>query len=150
MTTIADQLKMLIDDYLPGLNSLNEQEITTKPSPAKWSKKEVIGHLIDSAQNNIRRFIVAGYEANPTIVYKQDKWVAINNYQQWDPKELVQLWYLLNRQMVYVLKNIPGDAGQRICNTGTSYPIECLAQDYIKHLKHHMHPVLNREPVPYP
>ena len=148
MHSIATQLETIIDTYLSQLSSVNEDDFTFKPSPAKWSKKELIGHLIDSAQNNARRFIVAQYEDDPTILYNQDKWVAINNYQQWNTKDLVQLWYLLNKQIISVLKNIPGEVNQRICNT--SYTIEWLAQDYIKHLKHHMHQVLNLEPVAYP
>jgi len=148
MHSIATQLETIIDTYLSQLSSVNEDDFTFKPSPAKWSKKELIGHLIDSAQNNARRFIVAQYEDDPTILYNQDKWVAINNYQQWNTKDLVQLWYLLNKQIISVLTNIPGEVNQRICNT--SYTIEWLAQDYIKHLKHHMHQVLNLEPVAYP
>ena len=148
MHSIATQLETIIDTYLSQLSSVNEDDFTFKPSPAKWSKKELIGHLIDSAQNNARRFIVAQYEDDPTILYNQDKWVAINNYQHWNTKDLVQLWYLLNKQIISVLKNIPGEVSQRICNT--SYTIEWLAQDYIKHLKHHMHQVLNLEPVAYP
>ena len=148
MHSIATELETLIDKYLSQLSSVNEDDFTFKPSPAKWSKKELIGHLIDSAQNNARRFIVAQYEDEPAIMYNQDKWVAINNYQQWDTKDLVQLWYLLNKQIISVLTNIPGEVNQRICNT--SYTIEWLAQDYIKHLKHHMHQVLNLEPVAYP
>ncbi|HUS02025.1 MAG TPA: DinB family protein [Chitinophagaceae bacterium] len=150
MNAIATELETLIDKYLSQLNSINDTDLSHKSLPAKWSKKELIGHLIDSAQNNIRRFIVARYEEDPTITYQQDNWVAINNYQQWESNHLIQLWYFLNRQMVYILKNIPAEVSQRTCNTGTSYTIEWLAQDYIKHLKHHIHPVLNMEPVAYP
>ena len=150
MIATATELEKIINDYLTGLNSLTEDELAYKPLPAKWSKKELMGHLTDSAQNNIRRFIVAQYEDNPTITYNQDNWVAINNYQQWEAKDLITLWYLLNRQVIMILKNISDEASQRICRTGTSNTIEWLAQDYIKHLKHHIHQVLNLEPVPYP
>lgn len=150
MTSIVTELEKLLDEYLPRLNSLTEDELLYKASPAKWSKKELIGHLIDSVQNNIRRFIVAQYEENPQISYNQDKWVAINNYQQWDAKELIMLWYDLNRQMALILKNIPAEMSQRICLTDTSHTIEWLAADYIKHLKHHMHQVLDLEVVAYP
>ena len=150
MNAITTELETLIDTYFSRLTAIDEDDFKHKPLPTKWSRKELIGHLADSAENNIRRFIVAQYEENPAILYNQDKWVALNNYQQWNTHELVQLWYLLNKQMVMVLKNIPADMSQRICNTGASYTIEWLATDYIKHLKHHMHQVLNMEPVPYP
>ena len=150
MTALATELEQLINAYLTPLNSIDGKELSYKSSPAKWSKKELIGHLIDSAQNNTRRFIVAQYEEGPTIVYNQDKWVAINNYQDWEPQDLVRLWHLLNKQMVNILKNMPAEMGQRICNTGAPCTIEWLAADYIKHLKYHMHQVLNMEPLAYP
>ena len=150
MTSTAAQLETLINDYLPKLNLLTEDAFVYKSSPTKWSNKELIGHLIDSAQNNIRRFIVAQYEDEPTILYSQDKWVEINNYQQWNAEDLIQLWYLLNTQMSYILKNISAEMSQRICRSNVSNTIEWLATDYIKHLKHHMHQVLNLEPVAYP
>lgn len=150
MNAIAIQLETLIDEYVMQLNAGSQDDFAYKPLPNKWSKKEVIGHLIDSAQNNIRRFIVAQDEENPTIVYNQDKWVAINDYQHHGLKDLIQLWYLLNKQACNILKNISEEVSQRICNAGASYTIEWMAQDYIKHLQHHIHIILNLEPVAYP
>ncbi len=132
------------DDYANAVAS------TPDGSPVKWSKKEIMGHLIDSAQNNIRRFIVTPYEDIPTIVYKQDDWVRINNYQSASLEELIQLWYLLNRQIVSILKNISDDSLQRTCQTDSIHNIEWLAKDYIKHMKHHLHQVLDLTPVAYP
>ncbi len=77
MNATALELQNVIDEYLPQLNSLSYEGFLYKLSPTKWSKKELIGHLIDSAQNNIRRFIVAQYEENPAIIYKQDEWVLL-------------------------------------------------------------------------
>jgi hypothetical protein len=150
MITIAKEAETITIEYLSQLNSITEDEWTYKPSPTKWSKKESIGHLIDSAENNIRRFIVAQYEESPAIIYNQDKWVSINNYQQWDTQNLIQLWYLLNKQIADILKNTSDDIAQRTVQSEVLHSIEWLAQDYIKHLKHHLHQVLNLEPVAYP
>ncbi|HEY8689858.1 MAG TPA: DinB family protein [Chitinophagaceae bacterium] len=150
MTSIAPQLETLINDFFTKLNSLTEDDLAYKSSPTKWSNKELIGHLIDSVQNNIHRFIVAQYEDEPTIIYNQDKWVAINNYQQWNAEDLIRLWYFLNRQIAIVVKNISGEMSQRICRSNVSNTIEWVATDYIKHLKHRMHQVLNLELVAYP
>jgi DinB superfamily len=150
MNTIALNLESLIEAYLPQLQMLSETEFSSKPSPTKWSKKEVIGHLIDSAQNNIRRFIVAQYEETPTILYKQDKWVTINDYQHQKLSNIIELWYLLNKQIVGILKNTSYETSQRISKSEELHTIQWLAQDYIKHLKHHVHVVLNLEPVSYP
>ena len=71
MENTIQQLQSIIDNYTPQLQRLPEDAWPAKPNPAKWSKKEILGHLIDSAQNNIRRFIVAQYEDNPKITYAQ-------------------------------------------------------------------------------
>lgn len=66
--------------------------------------KEELGHIIDSAQNNIQRFIRVQYEENVHILYHPDNWVLMNDYQNKELKELVELWYLLNKQIVSILK----------------------------------------------
>lgn len=147
MHSIAAELEVLTNDYLLQLNVTSEEQFSQKPSPEKWSKKEIIGHLIDSAQNNIRRFVAAQYEDNPSITYNQDKWVAISNYQQMDSSLIIQLWYLLNKQIISILENTTADKAQLTCNGHT---IEWLAADYIKHMKHHIHYALRLEPVAYP
>ena len=148
MTTIASELESTLSNYLRSLQKLDETNAAIKISSTKWSKKEILGHLVDSAQNNLRRFIVAQYEENPKIVYSQDDWVRINNYQNSNLQELVQLWDLINRRIVAVLKNTRN--GERICDTGELHSIQWLASDYIKHMKHHLHQILEMQAVPYP
>lgn len=150
MQLIASELETFIQQHLGNLYAVAEDEMLYKPLPAKWSKKEITGHLVDSAQNNIRRFIVARYEHEPHIMYNQDAWVAITGYQQYDLPDLVNLWYLLNKHIVTILRNMPAETARRQCRTEGLHTLEWLAQDYIKHLKHHVHQVLNLEPVPYP
>lgn len=150
MQAVISELGTVINEFLPLLKNVPEDKMLLKPLPSKWSKKEILGHLIDSAQNNIRRFIVAQYEDEPHIVYKQDNWVAITAYQLYNTPDLIQLWYLLNKHICHILENIsPGNA-QRKCRSENSHTIEWLAADYIKHLRHHAHQVLDLEPVAYP
>jgi hypothetical protein len=78
MQSIASELEGIIDQHAAALHAIPQNELLFKSSPVRWSKKEIIGHMVDSAQNNIRRFIVAQYEEIPVIVYNQDKWVAAN------------------------------------------------------------------------
>src|SRR5262250_3072390 len=111
--SIALDLDGIIDEHLSALQFIPEEKFRYKPSPTKWSKKEILGHLVDSAQSNIRRFIVAQYEEQPRIVYNQDQWVAITNYQQYSLPDLVSLWYLVNKHICHVLKNISPEMGQR-------------------------------------
>lgn len=143
-------LENLISEFTGQLNLVDEETFCHKPNPEKWSKKEILGHLIDSAQTNIRRFIIAQYEDNPKIVYNQDKWVTASGYQQYATNELIEFWKLLNKHICHILKHISTGMEKRVCTTEEEHTIEWLAEDYIKHLKHHIHVIVNLEPVAYP
>ena len=145
----ATELKQILEEYVAQLSALEEIKASLKLSPSKWSKKETLGHLIDSAQNNLRRFIVAQYEENPMIRYQQDDWVRLNQYQSQKFDELIQLWYLTNKQIVAVLEIMDPKKAERTCNVGALYSIDWLSTDYIKHLKHHLHQILELEEIPY-
>jgi hypothetical protein len=150
MRSTAIELEQLVETNFPELRELNDIEASLMPHPGKWSKKQIIGHLVDSAQNNLRRFVVAQYEDKPTIVYQQDFWVSSINYQQWALADLIQLWFLCNKQIVQVLHTISDEAAERLCETQATHSLRWLADDYIKHLQHHLHQVLDREEIPYP
>jgi len=150
MRSIVSELNNIIDTHLSSLQFISENDYNFKPSATKWIKKEILGHLVDSAQNNIRRFIVAQYDERPRIVYKQDQWVAITNYQQYNLPDLVSLWYLLNKHICQILAFMPDEMAERESETEQVHTLTWLAFDYIKHLRHHLHQVLDLEPVPYP
>jgi hypothetical protein len=152
MNATIEHLQKIVTNYSGKLNAMTEEAYSYKPQPNKWSKKEILGHLIDSAQNNIRRFVVAQYEDVPVIRYNQDKWVSIADYQHYPIKDLIALWALLNRHICRVLSAASAEALQRKCGTGgTQAPtLEWLAADYCNHLLHHLHQVLDLEPITYP
>ncbi len=143
-------LENIVSKYTSLLQAISEADYVLKPVSGKWSKKELLGHLVDSAQNNIRRFVMAQYEALPQVVYAQDDWVTIANYQHYPTPDLISLWTLLNKHICIVLKNIPDGDEKKECITNEPKSIEWIAADYIKHLLHHLHQILNLEPIPYP
>src|SRR5690606_21194861 len=107
----------------------------------------IVGHLIDSAQNNLRRFIVGQYEDSPPhIVYDQDFWVKVNNYQNMTSMDVIVSWMLINYRISEVLENMPTENYSKKCNTGKNdeqlYTLEWLAQDYLKHMKHHINQII--------
>ena len=150
MEKIASELDKVVSRYKALLEKIPLEEMQRSPTPGKWSKKQIIGHLIDSAQNNIRRLVLAQYEKDPLIVYQQDKWVEISGYQDWKEAELLDLWSLLNRQMVLIMRNTSPESGNATALTSDSHSLEWLAEDYLKHLRHHMHKVLELDDVAYP
>jgi hypothetical protein len=140
--TIA-RLNETIDDFIfADTRKINWAQ---KPSPEKWSPKEIVGHLIDSAQINLQRFIRCTYEENFKLTYEQDEWVKAARYHDADIKDLVGLWELLNLQITRVLENYPADRLQTKCdNSKTSvslHTVEWLAEDYVRHLNHHLNQI---------
>lgn len=150
MQEIARELDNLLEQHRTGLHAIHESDMARRPAPGKWSKKEIIGHLVDSAQANIRRFIVGQYEDRPHITYNQDKWVTISAYQEWDTAILIDLWYGLNKQVAAIFWNMKPEIAQREVQTEALHTIEWLAKDYLKHFRHHLHQVLGSEAVAYP
>lgn len=140
---ITDTLQNLAN-AIGGFLQTDQESIDweTKPSPDKWSKKEIIGHLIDSAQINLQRFIRCTYEENFKLIYEQDEWVAAAHYQNADIKELLDLWILLNRQIIRVLGDYPLDRLSAVCDNDKNnvqlHTVEWLAADYVRHMQHHL------------
>ena len=82
MKKIIQELETAITKYYALLKETNDENFSKKPALNKWSKQEELGHLIDSAQNNIQRFIRVQYEENVHIRYNQNNGVIMNNYQK--------------------------------------------------------------------
>lgn len=121
---------------------INAVDWAYKVDPAKWSKKEIIGHLIDSAQINLQRFVRCTYEDGFKLTYEQVEWVRAQHYQEADIAELLGLWRLLNLQIIRVLINYPANTLLAECDNSkiavSMHSIEWLAEDYLEHLRHHL------------
>lgn len=135
-------LRTIIDTELKRFEIISEDEWSYKASPEKWSRKEILGHLCDSAFTNIRRFVVTQYKENENIIYDQDEWVKAQNYQNIPAAEVINLWKSLNYQIVHIVENIPDEVLQRTCDTSKTTPeiltLEVLIKGYIDHLHHHL------------
>ncbi|CAD5283634.1 MULTISPECIES: DinB family protein [unclassified Imperialibacter] len=146
--TIVDDIEEAIAAGYASFASISDNEWNQKPTAKKWSKKEILGHLIDSAQNNLRRFIVSQHEPDNKIIYHQDEWVLHQNYQSADINELQQLWLLINKQLVRTVRNIPASALKNTCNTGKEavelHSLEFLIEDYHAHMLHHLKQITAR------
>ena len=83
MKETADRLANLLNDGLEYLEQASEIELSQKSAPEKWSKKEILGHLIDSGVNNLQRFTEIQFEDKPYRIkkYNQDGLVVANDYQ---------------------------------------------------------------------
>jgi hypothetical protein len=143
---------LLLTNTVSNFLNIKSQPIdwNTKPSPDKWSNKEVIGHLIDSAQINLQRLIRCTYEENFKLIYEQNVWVAVQHYQDAEINDLLSLWYLINNQIIRVLSNYPKERLNTKCDNSKLEPnlqtVKWIAADYVAHLIHHLNQIKDREP----
>jgi hypothetical protein len=145
MKDIARQIRSLISAVEPQLSRMNYDEMSFKPDPHKWSKKEILGHLIDSAANNHQRFVRAVNKvAGQFPTYDQDEWVRIQRHDEAPWPSLVALWSAYNLHLSRVIESIPEDAESSPCNIGKESPVtlEFVVKDYLRHLQHHLKDIL--------
>jgi hypothetical protein len=140
---LQNKLLSLCDSFPNQLRAIPVDKFNVKP-PNKWSKKEILGHLIDSATVNLQRFVRGQLEDNPQIYYAQDDWVAIQDYQHCDDVQLIALWESLNRHLVYVISRIAEGNLTKTCQMRNRQDVTLLylAEDYIVHLEHHIEQIL--------
>lgn len=136
------QLTNVVDQALESFHALTQEDWSYKPQPHKWSKKEILGHLIDSAINNLQRFTEIQYVPKPYTVrpYQQDQLVTANGYQQRDITEVVALWTALNRHIAHVIQQQDQKtlAYEVLLPEGTSENLQWLMADYLVHMQHHL------------
>ena len=137
-----------MDETVPRLQAIGEQDSLRTRGPGTWSRKQILGHLVDSSLNNLHRFVRAPQvEAFSFPGYEQELWVAAGGYQDrpWD--SLVQLWAVLNRQAAHVMARIPEDGLSTPCRIGDDQPVtlELIARDYPRHLRHHLLQIFDPE-----
>ena len=143
-TSVAmKQLETYIESFPIKMKQFSSEELLTRSAPGKWSTQEILGHLIDSAINNLKRFTEIQFLSQPYIVisYLQNELVIVNDYQNLPLQHLLDLWRSLNRQIVFVVKTIPVDT--------LNYPVDpqyeskemktlgWIICDYVAHLEHH-------------
>jgi hypothetical protein len=143
---ISSSIEEFLDLTVERLKSISLKDWESKPSSDKWSKKEILGHLIDSGQTNIRRLIVSQYSQNEKIGYAQDDWVKYNDYHHMAVDELISQWYLTNKQYHRISKTIPVASMDYTCDTSKNgvelVTLRFLINDYWGHQSHHLHQIL--------
>lgn len=141
-----------VESAYERLSEMPDEAAAAPPAPDKWSAKQVIGHLIDSASNNHQRFVRAQFKDDLVFDgYEQEKWVDFHNYQNTPWKDLLELWRAYNLHIARVMENTPDDiratprAKHNLYQTALySVPaeepatLEYFMLDYIKHLEQHL------------
>jgi hypothetical protein len=148
----ARRLADVVDRAVPALLALGDDVSRHRPAPGKWSPREIVGHLIDSASNNHQRFVrMRGRDDLVVEGYQQDDWVAAQRYHDAPWTELVLLWQMYNRHMARLMSAIPAADRERV---RTEHNLDQRAfrvvaserptslgyfmSDYVDHLEHHL------------
>lgn len=144
------RLQEICDTIPPLLLAIDGDELSAKPSPDKWSKKQIIGHLIDSAANNHHRFVRGQFEDIPHIVYNPDDWNNHGYYCNIDSHQLITFWESYNRQLLALMQHIPPHLLSRRVDTNFASSddnslaptIAYLIEDYVVHMEHHLRQII--------
>ena len=143
--TAIQKLDVICKNAPDMFSRISHEQWETKPSPDKWSKKQILGHLIDSATNNHHRFVRSQFERSPAISYDQNLWNKHNYYQEIEPDQLIKFWTLYNIQLLELVKRIPESLFQNKLKMGENeYSLAFVFQDYVAHLKHHLNQILDQ------
>lgn len=143
------------------LSEITEEQSGVPRSEGKWSPREIIGHLIDSAANNHQRFVRAQFTDELVFAgYEQEDWVRVQNYQGEGWRELLQLWKLYNQHIVHLVSQIPEETRMRLrgkhnlhqiaselLNENEPVTLDFFIRDYLDHMKKHLGQILGAEVV---
>jgi hypothetical protein len=148
----SERLRNVIAEAYPRLAAISDSVAATPLALGKWSPKQVIGHLIDSASNNHQRFVRANFTDELIFPgYDQEQWVSLGRYADAPWSSLITLWREFNLQIARVMDSTPATVRD---TPRTRHNLHQLAwrsvpedqpatlgyfmSDYVDHLEHHI------------
>ncbi len=151
-TRIAARLRAAIDEGAALFEGVSEERAARRPAPGAWCAREVIGHLIDSACNNQRRFVINQHTERLSVDrYDQEAWVSASHHADTPASELVPTWQAYNRQIARIVEHMPDETLNRPRGPIADYrfgyleyqpsdaaTLRDLVEDYVGHIHHHL------------
>jgi len=141
MIRLSTRLNDVIERGERDLNGISNADASVPAIEGGWSRKQILGHLIDSASNNHQRFVRAQLENELRWPgYDQSGCVRVQRFQEAQWSDLLGLWAGYNRFLAHVLAGVPEAKRTTSCWIGNNpvMTLEELAADYIRHLEHHL------------
>ncbi|HEV7682241.1 MAG TPA: DinB family protein [Pyrinomonadaceae bacterium] len=156
MEDFLNDFRQTIETAHSQLLQLSAEQSQTPRAAGKWSPKEIIGHLIDSASNNHQRFVRAQFTDDLVFAgYEQEGWVRVQNYQGEQWSDLVQLWKLYNQHILHLISRVPEEARMKLrykhnlhqlasesLSENEPVTLDWFMRDYVDHLKKHLKQIL--------
>jgi hypothetical protein len=139
-----DTLPSAIAEFAAILDRAAAELPLLKEAPrddGKWSRKQILGHLLDSAANNHQRFVRGQLTRDlATPGYAQEEWVATQRYEDRESADLVAFWLAYNRHLLHLMKHVGKEHLDATIRIGDYEPasLEYVMIDYVRHLKHHL------------
>jgi len=148
MNDTKNKFELLIKNGIEYLSQTSEQDLSQKIADNKWSKKEILGHLIDSGIYNIQRFTEIQFEHKPYKIrnYKQNELVKSNTYKNADSKEIINFWWSINKRILSLIQmQTENTLSYKIeLEKDNTYDLRFLINDYVDHLEHHLNQIIGR------
>ena len=141
MEHVSAELARAVEAAEILLRQVSEKESGRPVLPGGWSRKQLLGHLIDSASNNHQRFVRAALaDALEFPAYDTPGSVRVQAVERAGWTMLVDLWASYNRYLAHVIRHLPAAKLEVVCRIGTNAPVTLrnLAEDYVRHLVHHL------------
>jgi hypothetical protein len=160
MQDFLEDFRQTINTASDALLQISQDQSELPRAAGKWSPKEIIGHLIDSASNNHQRFVRAQFSDELIFAgYEQEGWVRVQNYQGEPWRQLVQLWKLYNEHILHLMSRIPEETRVKLrykhnlhqlaseaLKESEPLTLDWFMRDYVDHMKKHLGQILNQGP----
>lgn len=143
---IYNGILSLVEDWEPKLQGLTKEVISQRQNSQNRNIKQIVGHMIDSASNNIHRTVHMQYGSNPlefpnyATNGNNDRWIAIQNYESEDWNVLINLWKYLNIHIAHVFENVNIEKLENSwrCSENETVTLRECITDYLRHLLLHL------------
>ena len=143
------ELLSLVEEWDLKLLSLSEDVLTKKENSQHRTIKQIVGHMIDSATNNIHRIVHLQYQPSPLVfpdyanLGNNDRWIAIQDYKSENWNDLVQLWKYLNIHIVHVINHVNPDklTNEWITALNVKVSLKSMIQNYTGHIRLHLNEI---------
>lgn len=150
-----NEFRETISSATVRLSEFTADEAARETSPGQWSAKEILGHLIDSANNNHQRFVRAQFTDDLVFPgYEQDRWVDVQKYREASWPDLIQLWSAYNLHLLHLISVIPeptltrprtrhnlDQIAWKTVDANEATTLEYFIRDYVGHLRHHLNQI---------